>query len=148
MQEPLRKRRRKMKKLLLAVFLAITMLFTSLPEGYAGKKSVFVSAHYKTGHGNGWAHPSRWRHPRGWRHHHREPHFYWRGSFVIPWHPYGYYPPPPIIIQQQPPVYVQPEQEEENYWYYCPDAQGYYPYIRNCESGWMKVVPDATPPNP
>ncbi|MGD9226626.1 MAG: hypothetical protein PVF26_09015 [Desulfobacterales bacterium] len=137
-----------MKKLLLAVFLAITMLFTSLPEGYAGKTSVFVSAHYKTGHGHGWRHPGWWGHRSGWRHHHRGPHFYWRGSFVIPWHPYGYHPPPPVIIQQQPPVYVQPEQPEENYWYYCPDPQGYYPYIRNCESGWMKVVPDVTPPNP
>jgi hypothetical protein len=67
---------------------------------------------------------------------------------VIPWHPYGFYAPPPVIIQQQPPVYVQPEQEEENYWYYCPDPQGYYPYIQNCPSGWMKVVPDTTPPNP
>jgi hypothetical protein len=67
---------------------------------------------------------------------------------VIPFYPYGHHAPPPVIIQQQPPVYVQPEQQEENYWYYCPDPQGYYPYIRNCESGWMKVVPDATPPNP
>jgi hypothetical protein len=132
-----------MNKLLLAVFLAITMLFASPFEGYAGKTSVFISAHYKPGHGHWRGHPGRWRH------HHRGPRFYWRGSFVVvPWHPHGYYAPPPVIIQQQPQVYVQPEQQEDNYWYYCPDPQGYYPYIRNCASGWMKVVPDATPPNP
>ena len=136
-----------MNKLLLAIFLAITMLFTSPFEGYAGKKSIFISAHYKTGYGHGWGHHGQRRHHYR-RDHYRGPRYYWRGSFVVPWHPYGYYAPPPVIIQRQPPVYAQPEQQEENYWYYCPDPQGYYPYIRNCESGWMKVVPDATPPNP
>jgi hypothetical protein len=135
-----------MKKLLLAVFLAITMLFTSPFEGYAEKTSIFINAHYKTGYGHRYG--SGWGHHGQSRHHHRGSHFYWSGSFVIPWQPYGFYAPPPVIIQQPPPVYVQPEQQEENYWYYCPDPQGYYPYIQNCASGWMKVVPDATPPNP
>lgn len=132
-----------MNKLLLAIFLAITMLFASPYEGYAKKTSVSISAHYNTGYKHGWAHPGRWRH------HHRGPHFYWGGSFVVgPWFPYGYYAPPPVIIQHQPPVYIEPEQEEGNYWYYCRDPEGYYPYVRNCPEGWMRVVPDATPPNP
>jgi hypothetical protein len=132
-----------MNKLLLAVFLAITILFINPFEGYAGKTNVFVSAHYKTGYGHGWGNPGRWRH------YDRGPRFYWGGSFVVgPGYPYGYYPPPPVIIQQQPPVYVQPEQPEDNYWYYCRDPEGFYPYVRNCADGWMKVVPDATPPNP
>jgi hypothetical protein len=131
-----------MNRLLLAIFLVITMLFTSPWQGYAGNTGIIISAHYKKGHGHGWRHPGRWR-----QHHHGS-NFYWRGTFVIPWHPYGFYAPPPVIIQQQPPVYVQPEQEEENYWYYCPDPQGYYPYIQNCPSGWLKVVPDTAPPNP
>ena len=63
------------------------------------------------------------------------------------WYPYGYPAPPPVVIEKEPQVYVQPEQKEENYWYYCPDPQGYYPYIRQCASGWLKVVPDTTPPN-
>lgn len=137
----------KMNKLLLAIFCIITMLFTSPFDGYAGKTRTFISAHYKTGYGHGWGHHRRApHHYRGHRHH--GPRYYWRGSLVIPWHPYGYYAPPPVIIQQQPPVYVQPEQQEESYWYYCPDSQGYYPYIRDCASGWMKVVPDAVPSNP
>ena len=132
-----------MNKLLLAVFLAITILFVSPFDGYAGKKDVFISAHYKTGYGNGWGHPGRWRS------HQREPRIYWRGSIVVgPWLPYGYYAPPPVIIQQTPPVYAQPEQQEDNYWYYCRDPEGFYPYVGNCADGWLKVVPDTTPPNP
>jgi len=133
-----------MKKFLFAVFLAITMLFTSPFDGYARETKSFASVHYRSGYRHGWEHPGRWRHHDGGAR------IYWRGSFVvIPWQVYPYYAAPPVIIQQQPPpVYVQPEQAEDNYWYYCPDPQGYYPYIRDCESGWMKVVPDATPPSP
>ncbi|MGA9478339.1 MAG: hypothetical protein WBV21_11195, partial [Desulfobacterales bacterium] len=65
-----------------------------------------------------------------------------------PWYPYGYYSPPPVIVQQQPPVVVQPEQQPDNYWYYCQNPQGYYPYVKNCPEGWMKVVPQPTPSNP
>lgn len=57
-----------------------------------------------------------------------------------------YYPPLPVVVQTPPPVYIQPEQQD--YWYYCQDPQGYYPYIQSCPNGWMKVVPDMTPPNP
>lgn len=66
---------------------------------------------------------------------------------------YSYYDVPPVVIQQQAPdVYVQPAPQfapappvpEPNYWYYCQDPQGYYPYVKQCPKGWMKVVP--TPP--
>ena len=65
--------------------------------------------------------------------------------------PYSYYPaypvPPiiieraPIIIERQPPVYL--ERQLQQYWYWCPNPQGYHPYIEQCPSGWMKVVPSA-----
>ncbi len=60
---------------------------------------------------------------------------------------YYYYTPPPIIIrQQQPENYIQKEPAQEpTYWYYCPSPQGYYPYIKECPTGWMKVIP--TPPS-
>jgi hypothetical protein len=71
------------------------------------------------------------------------------------YYPYdNYYYSPPIIIQQQPSdVYIEqapqtspaPAQEPA-YWYYCPDPQGYYPYVKQCPKGWLKVVP--TPPAP
>lgn len=89
---------------------------------------------------------------------------WWRGGVWIgpgwggpyPYYAYPYYAPPvvtqPVIIQQQAPeVYVQqapqsaPQQPvEQAYWYFCPDPQGYYPYVKQCPKGWMKVVP--TPP--
>ncbi len=49
-----------------------------------------------------------------------------------------YHPPPP--------AYGQPDQPY--YWYYCPDSKEYYPYVKSCPSGWMRVVPDANPRGP
>jgi hypothetical protein len=63
------------------------------------------------------------------------------------WYPYPYYQAAPVIVQQPPAVYAQPEPQQDNYWYYCPNPQGYYPYIKSCPGGWMKVVPEVTPPN-
>ncbi len=91
------------------------------------------------------------------------PGFAWRERvYVGPvWSPYPYYARPyyyppevveqPVIIQQRAPdVYIQPapppaqQTAEPVYWYYCQDPQGYYPYVKQCLKGWMKVVP--TPP--
>jgi hypothetical protein len=43
---------------------------------------------------------------------------------------------------------VQPSQQpvETSYWYYCRNPQGYYPYVKRCPSGWMRVVPSPPPP--
>jgi hypothetical protein len=53
------------------------------------------------------------------------------------------------VVQQQQPVYEmqQTTQDEEYYWYYCPDAKAYYPYVKECPKGWMKVVPTPAPSN-
>ncbi len=59
-----------------------------------------------------------------------------------------YYPYPPVVIQQQPQTYIQPapqQAEEQDYWYYCSNPQGYYPYVKKCPNGWLKVVPSAPP---
>jgi hypothetical protein len=79
---------------------------------------------------------------------------YWEPSFYP--HPYYYpYPPyyyPPVVIEHPvPQVYIeQPAPEAPtapdaaapvNYWYYCPAAKGYYPYVKECPSGWQKVLP-------
>jgi hypothetical protein len=59
------------------------------------------------------------------------------------------YGSPPVVIQQQPPIYEdqspQQEQEQPYYWYYCPDSKTYYPYVKQCPSGWLKVVPTPAP---
>jgi hypothetical protein len=88
---------------------------------------------------------------------------YWRGGvWVGPgwgwggWGPwwwgapyYPYYQAPPVVIERQPPVYIEPEPEpeEQTYWYYCRNPQGYYPYVKQCPGGWMKVVPSPVPPD-
>lgn len=54
--------------------------------------------------------------------------------------PYYYNVPPPVVIQRQPETYIQKE-PEQTYWYYCPSLQGYYPAIKACPKGWMRVVP-------
>lgn len=82
---------------------------------------------------------------------------YWGG----PWHyppPAYYYPPyyPPVVLQPQAPqVYIEQPQAPAalpappapvaaapiNYWYYCATTRGYYPYVKECPSGWQKVLP-------
>lgn len=74
----------------------------------------------------------------------------WEASsphYAYPYYPYAY--PGPVVIQQPATeVYVQPAPQraaESGYWYYCQDSQGYYPYVRRCPGGWMKVVPSPPP---
>jgi len=72
------------------------------------------------------------------------PYLGWPYSPYSPYSPYYSYPPettPYSGPQQQ-------EQQQPYYWYYCQDPQGYYPYVKSCPGGWMKVVPNTTPPQP
>jgi hypothetical protein len=72
--------------------------------------------------------------------------FFWR-----PWHypPPYYYPPvvierpaPPVYIEQSPPpVESRPQTRYAGYWYYCQSPSGYYPEVRECPGGWVKVPP-------
>lgn len=71
----------------------------------------------------------------------------WGGAYY-PYYPYyPYYAVPPTVAPQQPDVYVQPapQAEEPAYWYYCQSPEGYYPYVKRCPSGWLRVVP--SPPS-
>ena len=65
------------------------------------------------------------------------------------WGPPSYASPTPPVIIQSPPVFAQPEtapaSQASAYWYYCPNPQGYYPYVQQCPTGWMQVVPPTTP---
>jgi hypothetical protein len=65
------------------------------------------------------------------------PHYYYR-----------YYPyPAPVVQVPAQEIYVQPApQQPAGYWYYCQEAGAYYPYVRQCPNGWMKVVPSPPPP--
>lgn len=68
--------------------------------------------------------------------------------YYYPYDSYNY--PSPVIVQQQPAdvYYIQQAPQPAAapaYWYYCQEPQGYYPYVKQCTKGWMKVVP--TPPD-
>lgn len=72
----------------------------------------------------------------------------WGWPYYYPFY-YPYYPSEQRLVIEQPEIYVQPApeaEEQQRYWYYCKEQQGYYPYVKECPSGWMKVVP--SPPLP
>jgi hypothetical protein len=64
-------------------------------------------------------------------------------------YPYPYYAPPTVVVPQEPQEYIMrdDQQDETGYWYYCKEANGYYPYVKRCPGGWMKVVPYQPPPD-
>jgi hypothetical protein len=71
---------------------------------------------------------------------------YWGPPAVLVAPPYPYPAPPVVVVPQQPQVYVQRNQQGSDYWHYCQNPQGYYPYVKSCPGGWMKVVPETIPP--
>jgi hypothetical protein len=96
------------------------------------------SGHRDGGHGGGHVGVGVWLGPGWW------------GPNYYPFY-YPYFPPEQrIVIEQQPEMYIQPSQQAEEqqiYWYYCTEPKGYYPYVKQCPSGWMKVVPSPPPPS-
>lgn len=63
--------------------------------------------------------------------------------------PYPYYPsvvverPAPTVYIEQPAAAAPAPapQAQTNYWYYCDGAKGYYPYVKECPTGWQRVLP-------
>lgn len=70
---------------------------------------------------------------------------WWWGPPYYPYYPY--YQQPPVIIRQEPEIYIQPNPptEQPRYLYYCQEPKGYYPDVKKCPNGWMKVVPPGIP---
>jgi len=71
----------------------------------------------------------------------------WWGGWPVPLYPsyYRYYPSyaPRVVVQPDRQEYINQssEMQEEDYWYFCRKPEGYYPYIKQCPDGWLKVVP-------
>ncbi len=68
--------------------------------------------------------------------------------FYYPY-PYYYDYPPVAAMPYSSPNYIEqggaaPEQSQ-GYWYYCADAKAYYPYVKDCPGGWLRVLPQAPP---
>ncbi len=85
----------------------------------------------------------------------RYPHPYYRPYYRPFYHPYYsypyYYPPAVVTVPATPPVYIQQsppttQNYPSGYWYYCNSPEGYYPYVKQCPSGWQQV--EANPPAP
>lgn len=62
-------------------------------------------------------------------------------------HPYYYppYRPEVVVVPTEPTVYVErpgaPTEADTGFWYYCASAGAYYPYVRECRTGWERVSP-------
>jgi hypothetical protein len=77
---------------------------------------------------------------------------YWGwGPYWGPWYypPPYYYPPAAVYVPAQPTTYIEqggtPAADAGGWWYYCDISRGYYPYVKECPSGWQRVPP-APPP--
>src|SRR5213594_3479559 len=57
----------------------------------------------------------------------------WWPAYAYPYPAYAYAPPTD---------YAQPYGRQESaYWYYCQNPAGYYPYVQQCPTSWLQVVP-------
>lgn len=86
----------------------------------------------------------------------------YRPYYSPAYYPQVYYPPvynPPVVFSQpSPPVYIEQgsppppqsyrqsapnaaSQPAQSWWYYCAGTQTYYPYVRECPTGWERVSP-------
>jgi hypothetical protein len=112
-------------------------------RGYGGRGgyTTYAGPRHGGGHfsGNIWIGP-------GWGY--WDPFFY--PYYPYPYPAYRYYDAPTVVVPQEPQEYItqepQKDEGETGYWYYCRKPEGYYPYVERCPSGWMKVVPNTTPP--
>lgn len=123
-----------MKKAVCLVIVVIALFIAAVSPVHAG-------GHGYGGHGHSSFRGSVWIGP-GW------------GSWGWGYPAYPYYNPyyyaePPVVIEERPSAYVQPtpQEEEPYYWYFCPDAKNYYPYVKKCPKGWLRVVPSQNPPD-
>jgi hypothetical protein len=75
---------------------------------------------------------------------------HFRGAFFVGpvfWDPFWWdYPSPyypATVIEQQPVEYITTETPAagHNYWYFCKSSEAYYPYVKQCAAGWVRVVP-------
>ena len=134
-----------MKKLMVFILAAALAVFVGSWPGQV-EQVAYAAGHGGGGHGggghfgggHGGGHFGVWIGPGwGW-----DPFFY-------PYYPYyPYYNTPTVVVPQQPEEYLMPESPSEGtgYWYLCNNPKGYYPYVKSCPGGWMKVVPAPAPP--
>lgn len=71
--------------------------------------------------------------------------------FGSPFYSWPYLPYPGYAPLNSVPLAIEYIEKDEaarspsDYWYFCPDSKTYYPYVKECPSGWQAVEP-VTPP--
>ncbi|TMH27662.1 MAG: hypothetical protein E6H63_10215 [Betaproteobacteria bacterium] len=74
---------------------------------------------------------------------------YWGAPYYSPYYYPApvYYPAPAVVSPPAPAQYVERSDQPLNsgYWYYCETSRGYYPYVKECPSGWKAVPPAPAP---
>jgi len=58
------------------------------------------------------------------------------------WGPWWVLPPPVIyapVVEREPPIVIDQTTPPVDYWYFCRPANAYYPYVKECPSGWEKI---------
>jgi hypothetical protein len=107
----------------------------------------YRGGHYRGGYYRGYYGP-RFGVSIGWPWYY-PPYYY---PYYYPYDPYyaPYYYAPTVTIPSEPQEYIEKPRSEErsepsDIWYYCPKANGYYPYVRECPDGWQTVP--ALPPS-
>lgn len=146
-------------------WIALALAATAISSGVAwanraAPDHVGPQMHWHGGGGFGHEH-HEWHGGGFFGHEHHEWHHHHHGAVIIfgPTlfgpafdDPFYRYPPPPEMAQV-PPTYIErpdngmeaaagaPQTGPSNAWYYCEAAGTYYPYIKECPSGWTIVMP-------
>jgi hypothetical protein len=65
--------------------------------------------------------------------------------WYYPYYSYAYpYAYQAVVSAPIPTAYVQRSSDDapdQQFWYYCTKPQGYFPYVRECQGKWQKVIP-------
>ena len=137
----------KMKKNSYLVLIIVALLFASALPAQARERDYGHSYSHRHSYSHGSSYGGVWGSPGwgggwGWGP-------WWWGVSAYPYYYSNYYGEPPVVYQEESPLYVEPtpQAEEQTYWYYCPESRNYYPYVKKCPNGWMKVVPTPAPPD-
>lgn len=124
---------------ILAVLVALAGVFATEPAR-AQKKGFHSHSHHSHSHSHvsvGFAFGYPWWGPGWW------------GPWGPWYYPGPYYYPAPVVVQSQPVTYIEKgggAPAPESWWYYCDASKSYYPYVKECPSGWQRVSP-APPPS-
>ncbi|MGO8987283.1 MAG: hypothetical protein ACLQGU_22330 [bacterium] len=146
-------------KTLMVVILVLSVAFLLVQpvdaQGHGGGGHARVGGGYRGGFGHGYYHGFYGRFGYGWWGYP----YWWDYPYYPYYYPYSYpyydpyydggYGEPPVPPQGVTPP-AESGQQQPSYWHFCQNPEGYYPYVKECPGGWMKVVPpkpNAAPPS-